>query len=153
MYSFDVESREYNGRWYTDLKAWKIDTLMAGGSSEIAAPTATSTPRTPTEYSVRKQAKKIICRFSSFCCHKAESIYLYLLIDAFRLIYGVHLQIHPVSPAKAILIGVFAPWADKSSVKTLYFSIILPVFGNKPRYWQSIVGLFYGLSRSIHSVF
>lgn len=23
--SFDVESREYNGRWYTDLKAWKIE--------------------------------------------------------------------------------------------------------------------------------
>lgn len=26
--SFDVESREYNGRWYTDIKAWKIE---AGG--------------------------------------------------------------------------------------------------------------------------
>ena len=23
--SFDVESREYNGRWYTDVKAWKVD--------------------------------------------------------------------------------------------------------------------------------
>lgn len=22
--SFDVESREFNGRWYTDVKAWKI---------------------------------------------------------------------------------------------------------------------------------
>lgn len=22
---FDIESREYNGRWYTDLKAWKIE--------------------------------------------------------------------------------------------------------------------------------
>jgi len=22
--SFDVESREYNGRWYTEVKAWKI---------------------------------------------------------------------------------------------------------------------------------
>jgi len=31
--SFDVESREYNGRWYTDLKAWKIEqaTAPAGG--------------------------------------------------------------------------------------------------------------------------
>ncbi|MBL0131299.1 MAG: DUF3127 domain-containing protein [Chitinophagaceae bacterium] len=27
--SFDVESREYNGRWYTDVKAWKIE---AGGA-------------------------------------------------------------------------------------------------------------------------
>jgi hypothetical protein len=23
--AFDVESREFNGKWYTDLKAWKID--------------------------------------------------------------------------------------------------------------------------------
>lgn len=22
---FDVESREYNGRWYTDVKAWRIN--------------------------------------------------------------------------------------------------------------------------------
>lgn len=30
--SFDVESREYNGRWYTDVKAWKIEPAGAGGS-------------------------------------------------------------------------------------------------------------------------
>lgn len=29
--SFDVESREYNGRWYTDVKAWKVE--AAGGSA------------------------------------------------------------------------------------------------------------------------
>ena len=23
--SFDVESREFNGRWYTDVKAWKVE--------------------------------------------------------------------------------------------------------------------------------
>lgn len=23
--SFDVESREYNGRWYTDVKAWRVE--------------------------------------------------------------------------------------------------------------------------------
>lgn len=23
--SFDIESREYNGNWYTDLRAWKIE--------------------------------------------------------------------------------------------------------------------------------
>jgi hypothetical protein len=27
---FDVESREYNGRWYTDVKAWKIEMVTAG---------------------------------------------------------------------------------------------------------------------------
>ena len=23
--SFDLESREYNGRWYTDVKAWRVE--------------------------------------------------------------------------------------------------------------------------------
>ncbi|MFO7721881.1 MAG: DUF3127 domain-containing protein [Bacteroidales bacterium] len=23
--SIDIESREYNGRWYTDIKAWKVE--------------------------------------------------------------------------------------------------------------------------------
>jgi hypothetical protein len=32
---FDVESREYNGRWYTDVKAWKIE---LAGSPAAAGP-------------------------------------------------------------------------------------------------------------------
>ena len=31
--SFDVESREYNGRWYTDCKAWKVASANAGGGN------------------------------------------------------------------------------------------------------------------------
>ncbi len=31
--NFDIESREYNGRWYTDVKAWKIE--PASGISDI----------------------------------------------------------------------------------------------------------------------
>jgi Domain of unknown function (DUF3127) len=34
--SFDVESREYNGRWYTDVKAWKIEPAGAGASTSAA---------------------------------------------------------------------------------------------------------------------
>ena len=30
---FDVESREYNGRWYTDVKAWKVEMAGSGGGS------------------------------------------------------------------------------------------------------------------------
>ncbi|MCR6720152.1 MAG: DUF3127 domain-containing protein [Chitinophagaceae bacterium] len=30
--SFDVESREYNGRWYTDVKAWRIEPAGAAGA-------------------------------------------------------------------------------------------------------------------------
>ena len=29
--SINLESREYNGRWYTDVKAWKVE---KGGASE-----------------------------------------------------------------------------------------------------------------------
>jgi len=31
---FDVESREYNGRWYTDVKAWRVEAAdgAAGGA-------------------------------------------------------------------------------------------------------------------------
>lgn len=29
---FDIESREYNNNWYTDLKAWKAELVKAGGS-------------------------------------------------------------------------------------------------------------------------
>ncbi len=45
--SFDLESREFNGRYYTDVKAWKIDRAGAaapqpaapqGGYSQPAAP-------------------------------------------------------------------------------------------------------------------
>jgi hypothetical protein len=27
---FDAESREFSGRWYTDLKAWKIEFISSG---------------------------------------------------------------------------------------------------------------------------
>jgi hypothetical protein len=30
--SFDIESREYNGRWYTDVRAWKVDKKNAVSS-------------------------------------------------------------------------------------------------------------------------
>ena len=32
----DVESREYNGRWYTDVKAWKVS--RDGSSADVSYP-------------------------------------------------------------------------------------------------------------------
>lgn len=29
----EIESREYNGRWYTDVKAWKVDKIGGHASS------------------------------------------------------------------------------------------------------------------------
>ncbi|WP_221394800.1 DUF3127 domain-containing protein [Dyadobacter sp. NIV53] len=36
--SIDVESREYNSRWYTEVKAWKVD--KAGSAGAGSAPAA-----------------------------------------------------------------------------------------------------------------
>jgi hypothetical protein len=35
---FDVESREFNGRWYTDVKAWKIE--VAGAVNNATYPSS-----------------------------------------------------------------------------------------------------------------
>jgi len=35
---FDVDSREYQGRWYTDLKAWKIDVEAARSTASGVDP-------------------------------------------------------------------------------------------------------------------
>lgn len=44
--SFDIESREYNGNWYTDLRAWKVD--VAGASvPPAAAPYSNQQPEPP----------------------------------------------------------------------------------------------------------
>lgn len=34
--SIDVESREYNSRWYTEVKAWKVDKAGSAGSPPAA---------------------------------------------------------------------------------------------------------------------
>jgi hypothetical protein len=45
--SFDVESREFNGRWYTDVKAWKIVSKSANtapGSQPANVPASYDMP-------------------------------------------------------------------------------------------------------------
>ena len=44
--SFDIESREFNGRWYTSIRAWKIQQGVA--TEEVApavAPTVAAAPQ------------------------------------------------------------------------------------------------------------
>ena len=36
--SCDIESREYNGRWYTNVSAWKIDKVAVSAPMEGAIP-------------------------------------------------------------------------------------------------------------------
>lgn len=47
LLSFDIESREYNGRWYTDIRGWKaekVDPNAAGAS--VTGASVTGTPVT-----------------------------------------------------------------------------------------------------------
>lgn len=32
---FDLESREYNGRWYTNAKAWKVETANTAPAGDL----------------------------------------------------------------------------------------------------------------------
>lgn len=41
--SIDIESREYNERWYTDVKAWKVAPL-GGGQAPEAPPVGNEPP-------------------------------------------------------------------------------------------------------------
>lgn len=34
---FDIDSREYQGRWYTNINAWKVDRIATQTSPEAAA--------------------------------------------------------------------------------------------------------------------
>lgn len=47
LLSFDIESREYNGRWYTDIRGWKAEKVdpNAAGASVTGTP-VTGTPVT-----------------------------------------------------------------------------------------------------------
>ena len=50
--SIDIESREYNGRWYTNVNAWKIEKASAQQSSAPApapAPMPTFEPQSETD--------------------------------------------------------------------------------------------------------
>lgn len=48
--SFNAESREFNGRWYTDLKVWKLETQTAQAQGQPAPdPTEMYEPLSPGE--------------------------------------------------------------------------------------------------------
>jgi hypothetical protein len=49
--SFDLESREFNGRWYTDVKAWKVEAAGGGkGGGERFAPAENVYDSGPSSY-------------------------------------------------------------------------------------------------------
>ncbi len=44
---FDLESREYNGRWYTDVKAWRIDPANPSNGGNAGGDASSSSPDDP----------------------------------------------------------------------------------------------------------
>ena len=45
----DVESRELNGRWYTDVKAWRINTSASNNTKSTSTATNTVVEQTTSE--------------------------------------------------------------------------------------------------------
>ena len=41
---FDIESREFNGKWYTDLRVWKVEVLNQEGEQSNVPPIPPITP-------------------------------------------------------------------------------------------------------------
>ena len=42
--SFNLSSREYNGRWYTDVRAWRIEPAAAQAPAPVAPPITQDDP-------------------------------------------------------------------------------------------------------------
>ena len=47
--SIDIESREYNGRWYTNVNAWKIEKASLQAEVPAPAPVPTFEPQSETD--------------------------------------------------------------------------------------------------------
>lgn len=45
--SFDIESRDYNGRWYTSIRGWKAEPATAASPAGFAPGAAFPTPGAP----------------------------------------------------------------------------------------------------------
>ncbi len=41
--SFDIDSHEYNGRWYNDIRAWKVERIDAAAAAAAQPPVAAAT--------------------------------------------------------------------------------------------------------------
>ncbi len=75
--SFNLSSREYNGRWYSDIRAWKIEHAGAAGApaaSQTAEPAA-GTPgfTTPTGAGAPQQPETTAAKATDFDADGNES--------------------------------------------------------------------------------
>ncbi|MEF9924041.1 MAG: DUF3127 domain-containing protein [Muribaculaceae bacterium] len=47
--SFDIESREFNGKWYTSIRGWKAE-KENGAATTVGAPDAGTMPPPPADF-------------------------------------------------------------------------------------------------------
>ncbi len=45
--SFDIDSKEYNGRWFTEVRAWRVEKQSANSPVQTASPQMPSEPPAP----------------------------------------------------------------------------------------------------------
>ncbi len=57
---FDVNAREYQGRWYNDIRAWKVERVVPGAPAEQpmpqASPVQQAAPAQPVDFSSNNAA-------------------------------------------------------------------------------------------------
>ena len=46
---FDIDAREFNGRWYSDIRAWKVERDQAAQAAPAPQPQAAPAPQAPSE--------------------------------------------------------------------------------------------------------
>lgn len=59
----DIESREFNGRWYTDVKGWRVDrgfVSLNPGIGGAPAPQPMATPQPPSYVAPQRQTAPIV---------------------------------------------------------------------------------------------
>lgn len=54
--SFELESREYNGRWYTDVRAWRIQEAFTGAQTPPVQTQAQAQSQQPIPTTAQQQA-------------------------------------------------------------------------------------------------
>lgn len=58
--SFDINAREYNGRWYNDIRAWKVERGATPAVAPVTTPMETSMVNAPkvtaTDFNVQNEA-------------------------------------------------------------------------------------------------
>ncbi len=57
---FDINAREYQGRWFNDIRAWKVERVVPGAPAEQPMPQATpaqqAAPAQPVDFSSNSAA-------------------------------------------------------------------------------------------------